>query len=152
MNEKKYIKAIEYAKRIITNDEFYENAYLIAIKSYFALKQRKSAIDLYKKLEDILRKELHTIPSVEIRKLLAIQGQDNSRSTTDAALLIESDTEDTLKSWDRNKIIEQLKEGGILVAPIGSRQIQSLVAFQKTNNKLKIVEEIPGFVFVRFVQ
>jgi protein-L-isoaspartate(D-aspartate) O-methyltransferase len=51
-----------------------------------------------------------------------------------------------------DKIIAQLKDDGILVAPIGSRQIQSLVAFQKIKNKLIIKEEIPGFVFVPFVE
>lgn len=50
------------------------------------------------------------------------------------------------------KIIAQLKENGILVAPIGSKQIQSLVAFQKIKNKLIIQKEIPGFVFVPFVE
>ncbi|MFA7708132.1 MAG: anaerobic ribonucleoside-triphosphate reductase, partial [Candidatus Pacearchaeota archaeon] len=45
----------------------------------------------------------------ETRKFLAIATSENNRSTTDAALLIESDTEDTLKKWDRVKIIEQLK-------------------------------------------
>ncbi len=46
----------------------------------------------------------------DARKLLSIAIKDNERSTTDAALLIESDTKDTLASWDRTKIIEQLKE------------------------------------------
>jgi ribonucleoside-triphosphate reductase len=46
----------------------------------------------------------------ETRKFLAIATSKDNRSTTDAALLIESDTEDTLKNWDRNKIIEQLKK------------------------------------------
>ena len=46
----------------------------------------------------------------ETRKFLAIAtSEGGERSTTDAALLIESDTEDTLKKWDRDKIINQLK-------------------------------------------
>ena len=46
----------------------------------------------------------------ETRRFLAIATSKDNRSTTDAALLIESDTEDTLKNWDRTKIIEQLKK------------------------------------------
>jgi len=47
----------------------------------------------------------------ETRKFLAIAtSEESDRSTTDAALLIESDTKDTLRRWDREKIINQLKE------------------------------------------
>jgi len=47
----------------------------------------------------------------ETREFLAIAtSKIESQSTTDAALLIESDTKDTLKKWDREKIINQLKE------------------------------------------
>ena len=48
-------------------------------------------------------------------------------------------------------LIKQLKEKGILVAPIGTRYNQSLIAYQKIGKKLKVKEEIPGFVFVPFV-
>ena len=49
------------------------------------------------------------------------------------------------------KLISQLKNNGIIVAPIGSRYEQSLIAFKKIKNKLTIEKEIPGFVFVPFV-
>ncbi len=49
------------------------------------------------------------------------------------------------------KLIEQLREGGIIVAPIGSQYEQALTSFQKINNKLELREEIQGFVFVPFV-
>lgn len=49
------------------------------------------------------------------------------------------------------KLSEQLKNNGILVAPIGNRDIQTLTAIQKINNNLKIKKQIPGFIFVRFV-
>ena len=49
------------------------------------------------------------------------------------------------------KLIEQLEESGIIVAPIGSQYKQTLTSFQKVNNKLEVREEIPGFVFVPFV-
>lgn len=45
----------------------------------------------------------------EVRKFLAISEKDMDRNTTDAALLIESDSKDSLQKWNREKIIEQLK-------------------------------------------
>jgi len=45
----------------------------------------------------------------EVREVLAVMSEGGERSTTDAALLIESDTKDTLEKWDRDKIVEQLK-------------------------------------------
>ena len=49
------------------------------------------------------------------------------------------------------KLIGQLKEGGIIVAPIGSQYEQTLTSFQKVNGKLEMREEFPGFIFVPFV-
>ncbi|MAG11040.1 protein-L-isoaspartate O-methyltransferase, partial [Candidatus Pacearchaeota archaeon] len=50
-----------------------------------------------------------------------------------------------------DEILEQLRDGGVLVAPLGPKQLQSLVAIQRNKNKFKVKEEIPGFVFVPFV-
>ncbi len=49
------------------------------------------------------------------------------------------------------KLLSQLKDNGILVAPVGSKHEQSLVAVQKKKNKFVVKKEIPGFVFVPFV-
>jgi len=46
----------------------------------------------------------------EVREFLAVASKNNERSTTDAALLIESDSKESLEKWDREKIIKQLKE------------------------------------------
>ena len=46
------------------------------------------------------------------------------------------------------RLIEQLKENGIITAPLGNKYGQSLVAYQKVNGKLKLKKEIPGFIFV----
>jgi len=48
------------------------------------------------------------------------------------------------------KLLYQLKNNGILVAPVGSYE-QSLVAVKRTKNKFITQKEIPGFIFVRFV-
>ena len=48
-------------------------------------------------------------------------------------------------------LLAQLKDEGILVAPLGSDTMQTLVAFKKSKEGLSIVGQIPGFVFVPFV-
>jgi len=48
-------------------------------------------------------------------------------------------------------ILFQLKPKGILVAPVGSRFSQTLVAIQRNKNKFKIIKEMHGFMFVPFV-
>ncbi|MEK6830020.1 MAG: protein-L-isoaspartate O-methyltransferase [Nanoarchaeota archaeon] len=48
-------------------------------------------------------------------------------------------------------LTEQLEEGGIIVAPVGSQYEQTLTSFQKVKGELEIREEIPGFIFVPFV-
>ena len=45
-------------------------------------------------------------------------------------------------------LIRQLKDKGIIVAPIGNRYEQSLIVYEKIKGKLEIKKEIPGFVFV----
>ena len=50
------------------------------------------------------------------------------------------------------KLISQLKNNGIIVAPLGSKFEQSLIAFKKIQGKLKIKKEIPGFIFVPLVE
>ena len=48
-------------------------------------------------------------------------------------------------------LIEQLKENGIIVAPVGSHYSQSLIAYKKVMGKIGIEKEIPGFIFVPLV-
>lgn len=48
-------------------------------------------------------------------------------------------------------LIKQLKEKGIIVAPIGPSYEQTLTKYQKIKSKLVIKKQIPGFVFVPLV-
>lgn len=50
------------------------------------------------------------------------------------------------------KLIHQLKNNGMIVAPLGSEFEQSLTAFKKVQGKLKIKKEISGFIFVPLVE
>lgn len=50
------------------------------------------------------------------------------------------------------KLLSQLKDNGVIVAPVGIYGIeQSLVAMQRKKDKSIIKKQIPGFVFVPFV-
>ena len=50
------------------------------------------------------------------------------------------------------KLMGQLKNGGILVAPKGSRFEQDIIAIKRrAKNEFEIIKRIPGFVFVPFV-
>ncbi|MEK6945391.1 MAG: protein-L-isoaspartate O-methyltransferase [Nanoarchaeota archaeon] len=48
-------------------------------------------------------------------------------------------------------LLAQLNDEGILVAPLGSDNMQNLVSFKKSKEGLSILEQVPGFVFVKFV-
>jgi protein-L-isoaspartate(D-aspartate) O-methyltransferase len=50
------------------------------------------------------------------------------------------------------KIISQLKNNGILVAPKGSRFEQEIVVLQRKDNVFEFKKRIPGFLFVPFIE
>lgn len=49
-------------------------------------------------------------------------------------------------------ILEQLADNGIIVAPIGSDYMQTLASIRKVEGKFVVEKEIPGFIFVHFVE
>lgn len=49
------------------------------------------------------------------------------------------------------QVLNQLKDKAILVAPIGSKYGQTLVAIQRDKDDFKIKEQLQGFAFVPFV-
>ena len=101
---------------------------------------------------------------VEIIKELAERSRNNLRSYKNIKVYNKNGADglDEEKPLDRilisaalekipDKLIEQLKEKGILVAPVGNSYMQSLVKFQQIKNELIVKEKIPGFIFVRFI-
>jgi protein-L-isoaspartate(D-aspartate) O-methyltransferase len=48
-------------------------------------------------------------------------------------------------------VLNQLKENGIIVAPIGDASMQVLTSIQRHENNFFILKRIPGFLFVPFV-
>ncbi len=51
-----------------------------------------------------------------------------------------------------HEILDQLSENGIIVAPIGSGFLQTLTSIRKISGKYIVEKEIPGFMFVRFIE
>ena len=51
-----------------------------------------------------------------------------------------------------NEIIAQIREGGLIVAPIGSSFSQNIITLKKENEELIVEQERQGFVFVPFVE
>ncbi len=49
------------------------------------------------------------------------------------------------------KLLFQLKDKGIIVAPVGPQYEQSLIVVQRIKDKFIIKKQIPGFIFVPFV-
>jgi len=49
------------------------------------------------------------------------------------------------------KLLEQLKNKGILLAPRGPRFEQTIAVIKRQGDEFKTIREIPGFVFVPFV-
>lgn len=51
------------------------------------------------------------------------------------------------------KLMEQLKVGGVIVAPKGSRFEQELIAIKrKSKTEFEVKKRLPGFVFVPFIE
>lgn len=48
-------------------------------------------------------------------------------------------------------ILNQLKENGIIVAPVGSMSMQTLTSIKRHEDNFFVLERIPGFTFVPFV-
>jgi protein-L-isoaspartate(D-aspartate) O-methyltransferase len=48
-------------------------------------------------------------------------------------------------------LLDQLNEGGILVAPVGDYYSQDMVVMQKTNQQAKEIMRIPGFIFAPLI-
>ncbi len=49
------------------------------------------------------------------------------------------------------ELLNQLRGGGILVAPVGPQYTQSLVGIKRIEDKYIVQKQIPGFIFVKFI-
>ena len=66
---KQYASAIAAALRLIQHDLLREDAYRLAMRAYCQLGRRDAAVDLYRRCQDAIRRELEAEPMAETRDL-----------------------------------------------------------------------------------
>jgi len=119
------------------------SGYVLALISEIT-HNRVFGIERIKELATKSRKNLKDYPNIKV------YCKDGSKGLEEKApfdrILISAACEKLPKL-----LVSQLQNNGRIVAPLGTRQGQSLIAFKKVKNKLKIKKEIPGFVFVPFI-
>ncbi len=120
--------------------------YVLALLSEIVgAKGKVYGIERIKELAELSRENLKNYKNVEIYLRDGSKGL-GEKAPFDRILI-------SAACWEIPKIAQsQLQNNGILVAPLGSRYEQSLVAIKRVNNTYMIKEEIPGFVFVPFVE
>lgn len=69
LKQEKFIEAEKYGRLLVKEDEFDERAYRILMEIYSRQGVYNKAIDLYKKLEEILKNELGIEPDIKTKKL-----------------------------------------------------------------------------------
>ena len=119
------------------------SGYALALISEIT-KSKVFGIERIKELATKSRKNLKDYPNIKV------YCRDGSKGLPEEApfdrILISAAGEKLPKA-----LVFQLKNNGRIVAPLGTKQGQSLIAFTKAKNKLKIKKEIPGFAFVPFI-
>lgn len=103
-------------------------------------------IEIIKELTEKSKLTLKEYKSIKVYNRNGRLGLKEKASAFDR-ILISARSEEIPKP-----LISQLKDNGIIVAPLGDSYVQSLVAFKKIKGKLKLEKEIPGFVFVPLVE
>jgi protein-L-isoaspartate(D-aspartate) O-methyltransferase len=101
-------------------------------------------VEIVKSLADNSVQILKNYPNVKVYNR---NGKIKSEESPFSRILISAAVPEIPK-----EIYEQLEENGVLVAPIGSRFMQTLTSIRKTKDKMIVEKEIPGFVFVHFVE
>ncbi len=102
-------------------------------------------VEIIKELAEKSKQNLGDYKNVKIYNLDGSKGLEE-KSPFDGILI------SAALSVVPKSILNQLKEEGIFVAPIGNRISQTIVAIQRKNNEFNILKEMPGFIFVPFVE
>jgi protein-L-isoaspartate(D-aspartate) O-methyltransferase len=100
-------------------------------------------VEIVKELAD---KSIENLKEYHNIKIYNRNGKANSEEAPFNRILISA-----ALSEIPHEITDQLGENGIIVAPIGSDFMQTLTSIRKTEGKFTIEKEIPGFIFVHFV-
>lgn len=102
-------------------------------------------VEIIKELAEISRKNLSNYKNIKIYNASGFKGLKEHAKFN--RILISAACREIPK-----EVLLQLKNNGILVAPLGSRLEQSLVVIKRVGNEFSTIKEIPGFVFVPFVE
>jgi protein-L-isoaspartate(D-aspartate) O-methyltransferase len=102
-------------------------------------------VEIIKELVENSRKNLQNYENIKIYNKNGADGLNEKFPYT--RILISAGCEKI-----PGKILQQLKEDGILVVPIGPRYEQTLTKIQRKKNKFIIKKKIPGFIFVKFIE
>ena len=117
---------------------------LSLISEIIGAKGKIFGIEIIKELIEMSKKNLKEYRNV---KIYNINGRFGLREKAPFDRILISAANNEISE----PLIKQLKNNGVIVAPLGSRFEQSLIAFKKIKGKLKIKKEIPGFIFVPLV-
>lgn len=119
--------------------------YTLALIAEIIGEQGKAyGVEVVKELADFSVKKLKEYPNVKIYNQ---NGKEKIEEAPFNRILISA-----ALSEIPHEILEQLADNGIIVAPLGSGFLQTLTAIRKVAGKYVIEKEIPGFMFVRFIE
>ncbi len=119
--------------------------YVLALLSEIVGEKGKVyGIEIIKELIENSKQNLQTYKNIEIYNKNGAEGL-KEESPYDR-IIISAAIKEIPKQLTR-----QLKNKGILVAPVENQESQTLTSFQKLNDKLEIRKQLPGFVFVKFI-
>ena len=117
---------------------------LALISEIIGKKSQVFGVEIIKELAEKSKQNLKDYKNIEIYNLDGSEGLEE-KSPFDRILI------SAALSVVPKSILNQLKEEGILVAPIGNKISQTIVAFQRKNNEFNVLKEMPGFIFVPFI-
>jgi len=118
--------------------------YTLALIAEIIGEQGKAyGVEVVKELAELSVKKLKEYPNVKIYNQ---NGKEKIEEAPFNRILISA-----ALSEIPHEILDQLADNGIIVAPLGSGFLQTLTAIRKVAGKYVIEKEIPGFMFVRFI-
>jgi len=118
--------------------------YTLALIAEIIGEQGKAyGVEVVKELAELSVKKLKEYPNVKIYNQ---NGKEKIEEAQFNRILISA-----ALSEIPHEILDQLADNGIIVAPLGSGFLQTLTAIRKVAGKYVIEKEIPGFMFVRFI-
>lgn len=122
------------------------SGYVLALLSEIVEdKGRVYGIEIIKELAEKSKKILSSYKNVEVYNKTGVKGLPK-KAPFDRILMSAACREVP------EELLNQLKDNGILVAPKGPRFGQSIVVIQRQKDKFITKSEIPGFIFVPFIE